>query len=249
MAIKQLMTEAQKAKITDLASSDDKIDAAKEIDLIGGWLPVRWTRPNILIIVLGLLTILLYGLYFWAISTTNDVILAYSFLVIEFAAGGVAVFLIRITDRERKALQSLLGCMTKIDKAIKSAGLSHERQQVVKALVDCSKGIRRYGPLFPVNLRGRILYNETRLSGRAFLELAYPSMLGSEEDLREVSEIIVRAAINIANDEWFHIKDLKAIKAGYPALKIASAWWSSDTLIPLAGAISAIIVAIIPIIA
>lgn len=243
----EFLTKLQKDRIVNLADCDYEVDAEKEVALIEAVLHPQFAATDGYRNILNILSTLLWFFYTFLTFKNGYSVLGTILGVAEYAALGYSVYLFRITARDRKVLQSLLACITKIDTAMKSPALSPDRRQAAKALTYCGTSIRRYGPLLPVSLRARIIRRESRLGGSALMALVYPSMTGTKNELREVSEVLVRAAIKVANKEWPQVKNLKLANAAeYPTLRAPSEWRPSERLIAVAGVIITTASTIIP---
>lgn len=136
---------------------------------------------------------------------------------------------------EYRTFYALLSCITRIDDAMESKAGARKRQELGKQLLWCARMMRTYRPFFPFRLHKRIMRSAAIRGSRALRKLVYPTMLGTDEELRQVKEILARAAIDVGTADWVLVGDLDSEIKEYPVSKSAPAWVSSQPLLAFIG--------------
>lgn len=187
---------------------------------------------------------LLAGVAWFFYTIPKSDIVFYSSLALYLALS----FLLAIVARsspEYRTFRALVNAISKLNDALETPAAAREREALAEQLINCANNMRAYRAFLSFGLSERIVSREATRGSRALRNLIYPALLGTNEELQQIKEVLARAAIRVGTANWVQVGDLDSGTKDYAVVKSTPAWVSPQTLTPFMIAVIPLIIALL----
>lgn len=142
----------------------------------------------------------------------------------------VAVMLVFRLNATPRAFLAFIFCIDTLNRILHSDDhppAFKERQILAGMVLHAAHNMRSYRPLLPLRLHKRIVSRSAIKASQVMRRLTYPAILGDDNDLKDMREMLARAAIRIGTGNWTQVSDLDWDVSRYSAVKPYKKWFAA----------------------